>query len=162
MRFRVPSGRNKLWIIPKPSPLRKTSGKPSSPWTTISRINTQISSLYTPTGPNGAKPPTLRWTGLFNVGSSFSAGYGSEYGRGYVVDVHISTLERIPKGRKESILEDAVEELRRQLARRFPGRKLFVDRDRHVFKVHGDFLWAVCNFPTSLFYPNTPRQSAAS
>jgi hypothetical protein len=92
-----------------------------------------------PNRPKRGETSNPQMDGLFNVGSSFSAGYGSEYGRGYVVDVHISTLERIPKGRKESILEDAVEELRRQLARRFPGRKLFVDRDRHVFKVHGDF-----------------------
>ncbi len=33
--------------------------------------------------------------GLFNIGASFSPGYGTELGRGYVVDLHLSTLTRV-------------------------------------------------------------------
>ena len=34
--------------------------------------------------------------GLFDVVASFSLGLGTHHGKGYVVDVHISTLEKVP------------------------------------------------------------------
>ena len=34
--------------------------------------------------------------GLFNVGAAFSAGFGSKRGRGYVVQVRMSTLSGVP------------------------------------------------------------------
>ncbi|MDY7028717.1 MAG: hypothetical protein SVR04_10510 [Spirochaetota bacterium] len=76
--------------------------------------------------------------GLFNVGASFSTGYGSEHGRGYVIDVDMVTLSQIPAEVEEKIEEDAVDYIRRKLPNYFPDRKLEVKRDKHTFKISGD------------------------
>lgn len=76
--------------------------------------------------------------GLFNVGASFSAGFGSEHGPGYVVEVRMSTLTRVPRDVRERIEKDVVTLLKRELPRAFPGRELHVKRDGAVYKIHGD------------------------
>ncbi len=76
--------------------------------------------------------------GLFDVGASFSAGYGSRFGRGYVIDVRMVTLEWVPQAEREEVIDAAVEKVRDLLPRYFPNRDLAVSRDRQVFKIHGD------------------------
>lgn len=76
--------------------------------------------------------------GLFNIGAAFSAGYGSEYGHGYVVDVRMATLSKVPDDVMNRIREEVVEELKRELPHAFPGRDLRVERDGSVFKIVGD------------------------
>ncbi len=41
--------------------------------------------------------PNKSSDGLFNAGFTFTPGYGSTHGRGYVLQFHISTLDRVPK-----------------------------------------------------------------
>jgi hypothetical protein len=77
-------------------------------------------------------------SGLFNVGASFSAGFGSRHGPGYVVEVRMVTLSRVPQAVREQIEREVVDLLRRELPRAFPGRHLHVDRDGPVFKIYGD------------------------
>jgi hypothetical protein len=77
--------------------------------------------------------------GLFNVGASFSAGYGSEHGRGYVIDVDMVTLREVPDEVEEEIEEAAVRYIRRRLSHYFPERDLKVERDGRTFKIIGDF-----------------------
>jgi hypothetical protein len=76
--------------------------------------------------------------GLFNVGAAFSAGFGSEHGPGYVVEVRLSTLEDVPADVRRQIEDEVAERLRSGLAEAFPGRELHVDRDGRVYKIHGD------------------------
>lgn len=76
--------------------------------------------------------------GLFNVGVSYSAGYGSRLGKGYVIDIHMSTLASVPDEKEESIREEVVELVREKLPVYFPNRDLSVDRDGTLFKIHGD------------------------
>lgn len=76
--------------------------------------------------------------GLFDVGASFSAGYGSRFGRGYVIDVRMVTLELVPEAEREEVIDAAVEKVRELLPRYFPDRDLAVSHDRQVFKIHGD------------------------
>mgnify|MGYP006296314067 CR=1 FL=1 len=76
--------------------------------------------------------------GLFNVGASFSAGYGSEHGRGYVLDVDMVTLSNVSDEKEEEIEEDAVQFIRRKLPEYFPDRDLQVHRDGRTFKISGD------------------------
>jgi hypothetical protein len=76
--------------------------------------------------------------GLFNIGASFSAGYGSERGPGYVVQVRMVTLTRVPQYIRDRIEEEAVHRLREELPKEFPDRKLEVERDGPVYKIHGD------------------------
>jgi hypothetical protein len=78
------------------------------------------------------------YEGLFSLGASFSAGYGSTSGRGYVVEIRFATLEDVPP--------DTLEEIRNQVARRcdellpeyFPDRDLDIVRDGSAFKITGD------------------------
>jgi len=76
--------------------------------------------------------------GLFNVGASFSTGYGSEHGRGYVIDVRMVTLSHVPDEVENEIEEDAVQYVRKKLPHYFPGRTLDVKRERRTFKISGD------------------------
>ncbi len=90
-----------------------------------------------------ARPPhgatsNKEHSGLFNVGASFSAGYGSQFGRGYVLSIEIATLDRVPDDVEDQIDDDAAAMIRKLLPREFPGRRLEVTRDGRVFKIHGD------------------------
>jgi len=76
--------------------------------------------------------------GLFNVGCAFSAGYGSELGRGYVVEVHMSTLDAIPAEIKMLIEKETAEIVRAKLKTFFPDRELNIKKDGNVYKIYGD------------------------
>lgn len=77
--------------------------------------------------------------GLFNVGADFTAGYGSRLGRGYVIQVRMSTLEHIPVEIQKSIETDVESLVREKLPIFFPGRKLELERDGNLLKIIGDF-----------------------
>ena len=90
-----------------------------------------------------ARPPrgaaaNPQYDGLFRVTASFTAGYGSEKGPGYLFRVEMATLEAVPPEERARIEEEAASLLREGLARSFPGRDLRVDRDGNGFKIHGD------------------------
>ncbi len=76
--------------------------------------------------------------GLFNIGASFSAGYGSEHGRGYVLDIDMVTLSEVPDEKEEEIEDDAVQFIRKKIPEYFPDRDLEVHRDGRTFKISGD------------------------
>ena len=77
--------------------------------------------------------------GLFEVAADFTAGIGSELGRGYLVSVRIATLDEVPTERYEAFMAEASETVRELLPRYFPGRRLAVGRDGPRFKITGDF-----------------------
>jgi hypothetical protein len=77
--------------------------------------------------------------GLFNIGADFTAGYGSQLGRGYLIDVTMSTLEKVEEGVRREIYHKAVEKVRQLLPLYFPERQLTVRRDGAHFKIQGDF-----------------------
>ncbi len=90
-----------------------------------------------------ARPPrgttsSKAYDGLFNVGASFSAGYGSSRGAGYVVEVRLVTLSRVPHYIRSQIEEEVIEKLREELPREFPDRELRVERDGSVYKIYGN------------------------
>lgn len=76
--------------------------------------------------------------GLFNVGAAFSAGFGSSYGRGWVVDVSMVTLSKVPKEIKQEIYTEVIEELKRFLKEYYPERDIKVAKDGNVFKIFGE------------------------
>lgn len=76
--------------------------------------------------------------GLFNVGASFSAGFGSPTGRGYVVQIEMRTLAEVPEDLKDAVEQDVLNLLQRELALRFPDRDLKVEWDGRVWKIIGD------------------------
>ena len=77
--------------------------------------------------------------GLFNIGAVFTPGFGSELGRGYLIDVSMSTLERVCEDVRREIYEATADKVRQLLPLYFPGRELSVNRDRNHFKIQGDF-----------------------
>jgi hypothetical protein len=91
-----------------------------------------------PARPARGKTSSKAHDGLFNIGASFSAGYGSKRGPGYVVEVRMVTLTRVPQYIRDQIEEEAVERLRQELPREFPDRELRVERDGPVYKIYGD------------------------
>ena len=77
--------------------------------------------------------------GLFNIGAVFTPGYGSEFGRGYIIDVSMSTLENVDDEVRREIYEVAAEKVKELLPVHFPERELTVRRDKNHFKIQGDF-----------------------
>lgn len=76
--------------------------------------------------------------GLFNVGATFSAGYGSEAGKGYVVDVRMVTLQSVDAEVREEIMAYTTDRIDELLPRFFPDRQLSITRDGDLFKIVGD------------------------
>jgi len=76
--------------------------------------------------------------GLFNIGASFSAGFGSKQGRGYVVEIKMATLAHVPREIREQIERDVIEILDRELENAFPQKILDVTKDGDIYKIHGD------------------------
>jgi hypothetical protein len=77
--------------------------------------------------------------GLFNIGAAFTPGYGSEHGRGYVVDVDMATLADVSAEREQEIEEEAAAYIRRRLPKYFPERDIELKKDGKSFKIVGDF-----------------------
>jgi len=91
-----------------------------------------------PSRPKRGVAANPQYDGLFRVTAAFSAGYGSRLGPGYIVQVEIVTLSRVPADIREKIEQEAVDMLRAGLPEAFPGRELSVERDGPVFKIFGD------------------------
>lgn len=76
--------------------------------------------------------------GLFDLGAGFSPGYGSEFGKGYIVSIRLATLARVPEKIMDQIESRVIELLKEKLPRAFPNRDLKVELDGHRFKIIGD------------------------
>ncbi|MCX7933755.1 MAG: hypothetical protein N3A66_00675 [Planctomycetota bacterium] len=76
--------------------------------------------------------------GLFDVGAAFSAGFGSQFGAGYVIQIRLATLEEVPEHVRESIRQEVKQMLEAALPEVFPGRKLQVVAEGEIFKIVGD------------------------
>ena len=90
-----------------------------------------------------ARPPSgttanPEMDGLFNVGASFSAGFGSPFGAGYVLEIRLSTLEAVPKKLREEFLKRTHALLQEGLPNIFPGKHLKVSREGSRLRIHGD------------------------
>jgi len=91
-----------------------------------------------PARPRRGRTSSKTQDGLFNIGATFTPGYGSKIGRGYVVQVEMVTLDRVPDDVEESIEQEVADLVNEKLPYYFPHRRLSVDRDRNVYKIHGD------------------------
>jgi len=103
-------------------------------------LEDKYGSLY-PLHPNRMKrgeTANKEMDGLFNVGASFSLGYGTEFGRGYVIDLHLSTLSRIDSATKDNIEKEAIDKIKGLLPKYFSGREIYVKKDGCIYKICGD------------------------
>lgn len=93
-----------------------------------------------PSRPEQGAAANPQYDGLFRLTASFSAGYGSELGAGYIFRVEIVTLSKVSAAKREAIEDEAAELMRKGLERQFPGRHMAVDRDGSVYKIYGDLM----------------------
>ncbi|HOV39820.1 MAG TPA: hypothetical protein PLG79_13955 [Spirochaetales bacterium] len=77
--------------------------------------------------------------GLFNMGADFTPGFGSDTGRGYLIDVTMATLETVEETVRREILEETARKVSELLPLYFPERTLRVVQDGNHFKIQGDF-----------------------
>ena len=77
--------------------------------------------------------------GLFNVGADFTPGFGSELGRGYLIDIKVATLEAVDGSVRSEIYRAAIRKIEELLPLHFPERELVVRQDGNHFKIQGDF-----------------------
>ena len=87
-----------------------------------------------PARPSRGRTSSKSQDGLFDVQASFSLGLGSHYGKGYVVDVRMATLDRISPELQQEIDTIVVEKLREELPEHFPGKNLQVSKDGNIVK----------------------------
>jgi hypothetical protein len=92
-----------------------------------------------PNRPGRGETTNPEMDGLFEIAPDFTAGLGSEKGRGYLVSLRVATLETVPPGQFESFMEEAALLIAEKLPEFFPGRALAVVRDGRRFKITGDF-----------------------
>ena len=92
-----------------------------------------------PTRPVRGETANPEADGLFNIGANFTPGYGSELGRGYLIDVSMSTLEKVDENIRREIYKATADKVIELLPLHFPERKLSVRRDGNHFKILGDF-----------------------
>ncbi len=91
-----------------------------------------------PNRPARGTTGNVEMDGLFNVGASFSAGYGSRLGRGWVVEIHLATLSSVPKETRKRIEDEVRDLIQKELTLRFPERELRVEKDGPCLKIFGD------------------------
>jgi hypothetical protein len=77
--------------------------------------------------------------GLFNIGAVFTPGFGSLLGRGYLIDMSMSTLEKVDNKIRWEIYKTAAEKVESLLPVYFPERELSVHLDGNRYKILGDF-----------------------
>ena len=92
-----------------------------------------------PMRPNRGETANPEADGLFNIGANFTPGFISELGRGYLIDVSISTLEKVDEDVRHEIYEIVSDKVKELLPLYFPEREFTVKRDRSHFKIQGDF-----------------------
>jgi hypothetical protein len=104
------------------------------------RLEEKYGNLYPlhPNRPRRGSTGSKDADGLFDIGVSYSLGLGSAYGKGYLVDIEIVTLENVAVDIREQIELEVVEILKQELPVTFPGQDLQVVRDGNVYKIHGD------------------------
>ena len=76
--------------------------------------------------------------GLFRITATFTAGFGSQLGRGYVVTIEPVTLDTFPQCKWGEVERKACRMIRAGLEDVLPGRNLKLQRDGDVWKITGD------------------------
>ncbi|AHH08059.1 hypothetical protein baBA2_000094 [Borrelia anserina] len=77
--------------------------------------------------------------GLFRVTTSFTLGYGSKFGRGYLIIIEIITLDVVDIKFNNRVIERGIEVFSEKLREKFPERNLSIVHDINVYKIIGGF-----------------------
>ena len=91
-----------------------------------------------PARPQRGETANPQYDGLFRITASYSAGYGSKLGPGYIFRVELVTFEMVPDTVRQTIESEAIQMAEDGLKRIFPERELSIARDGNVIKIYGD------------------------
>lgn len=91
-----------------------------------------------PARPERGETANPQYDGLFRITASYSAGYGSKLGPGYIFRVEVVTFETVPDEERLKFETEAMQMAEEGLKRVFPERELSVARDGNVIKIYGD------------------------
>jgi hypothetical protein len=91
-----------------------------------------------PSRPKNGATANPEADGLFNIGAAFSAGFGSQTGPGYVVEIRLSTLEQVPESVRAEIKQKVFQGLKKRIPLAFPGKELRVSEENGIIRIHGD------------------------
>lgn len=91
-----------------------------------------------PARPERGETANPQYDGLFRITASYSAGYGSKLGPGYIFRVEVVTFETVPDEERLKFETEAMQMVEEGLKRVFPERELSVARDGNVIKIYGD------------------------
>lgn len=91
-----------------------------------------------PARPLQGKTANPSHDGLFGIHANFTLGLGSEIGKGYIVDIRLSTLEHVSDDVRDEIENVARQKLLELLPKYFPNSELNIIKDGPVLKIYGD------------------------
>lgn len=77
--------------------------------------------------------------GVFSTTIIFSMGFGTKYGRGYIINISISTLDNVSSHLKERIEEATFDFASKHAEEYLPGRNVECVRDAGLIKLIGNF-----------------------
>ena len=103
-------------------------------------LEAQMGTQYSlhPARPDHGSTANPQNDGLIRITASFTPGFGSKLGKGYVLQFDLVTLEEVSKAQRDQLEQEAVRLIQARLEATLPGRNLRVLRDDHVWKIIGD------------------------
>jgi hypothetical protein len=104
-------------------------------------LEDQYTDIFTlhPNRPKRGAGANPSFDGVFATSVSFTLGYGSKYGRGYLIVIDVRTLQYVSSAQREEIYNRAFLFIQKTLPVEFPERKLEIVRDGNLLKIIGDF-----------------------
>jgi len=91
-----------------------------------------------PNRPEKGETSNPEMDGLFNIQALFTPGYRSEKGRGYLIEIEISTLEKVDPSLEKEIRDNVLNMMKDEIKINFPERKLEIGLDGNMIKISGD------------------------
>ncbi|AWG42494.1 hypothetical protein CR532_00490 [Candidatus Borreliella tachyglossi] len=106
-----------------------------------SALEDEFGSAYEihPNRPSRGRAANGLLDGLFRVTTSFTPGYGSRFGRGYLIIIEIITLDVVDIEFSRRVVERGIKVFGEKLDEKFPAKKVFIVHDINVYKIIGDF-----------------------
>ena len=103
-------------------------------------LEEQYGSAYPlhPSRPGHGKTSSRSSDGLFQIEASFSPGFGTGLGRGYILRARMVTLQQVPPEIQRKLEDETARRIRQYLPEYFPGLDLQVERDGRRYKIFGD------------------------
>jgi len=110
----------------------------------LSEVDSQLESEFGDMHPKHPSRPPHGATsnpqndGLFRISANFTAGFGSDHGKGYTLKMDFVTLKSVTPEQIQTIESRALELIQSALDKTMPERQLTIKRDGSCWKIVGD------------------------